>query len=84
MKLEPFSPRIGTWVWDVQPDKLFGDPLISTYFGMDAAEGASGQPMERYLRAIHSDDRDRVRRAFCGACTSGEAYSETYRVRTLQ
>lgn len=83
MGQEIFSPRIGTWVWDVQPNKLFGDTLISTYFGMDAAEGAAGQPLERFLCAIHPDDRNRVERSFRDACYTGKNYSEAYRVRTL-
>lgn len=62
---------------------MFADPVMSVYFGMEAEEGASGPPAERYGEAIHEDDRERIEAAVHRAVVTGQPFIEIYRVRTL-
>lgn len=78
-----FGQRIGTWAGEVRPNRVFADPIMSAYFGMDAEEGASGPPVERYLSAVHVDDRPRVRRAVRRTIVLSVPLLECYRVMTL-
>lgn len=77
------SRHVGFWTWEVRPDHVFADPIMSAYFGMQAEDGERGPPLERFMEAIHSDDRDRIRTAITRAVTTGEPYREAYRVKTL-
>lgn len=78
-----FGRRVGTWAAEVRSNRVFADPMMSAYFGMDAGEGASGPPVERYLSAVHADDRLRVGRAVRRAIVSSAPFSECYRVMTV-
>lgn len=79
----PFGTRIGTWAWAATPNRVFADPLMSTYFGIDASVGARGAAPARFAAAIHKEDRDRVIRSMRRAMVSGGAFSERCRVYTL-
>lgn len=77
------APVVGTWGWQVKPDLCFADPVTATYFGMTPQEGRKGQPIQRFLRAIHPDDQERVEFAIAKTVHEGTPYRETYRVITL-
>ncbi|PSQ15927.1 hypothetical protein BRD00_13015 [Halobacteriales archaeon QS_8_69_26] len=73
---------IVTWEWNIQEDELVGDPSMARTFGVDPDLARDGLPLERFVSAIHEDDRDRVDRLIDEAVESCGEYEAEYRVRT--
>jgi PAS domain S-box-containing protein len=65
------TAEIGTWTWDVRKGRLVTDRNLARMFSMDANGGA----LERYLSAIHPDDREAMKHAIAQVL-SGD--SDTY------
>ena len=70
---------IGTWAWDVQADRFFGDASLAHIFGV-ALEAVAGGPLADIVEAIHPDDRARVTAQVQDAVESGDRYEADYRV----
>ncbi len=71
---------IGTWDWDVPDDSICADADFARTFGVDVSWAAAGAPMEEYLRNIHPDDRETVRKTICEALEAGTEFSVEYRL----
>jgi PAS domain S-box-containing protein len=71
---------IGTWVWDVQADRVVADERFARLFSVDVAKAATGAPIAEFFAAIHPDDLDRVQLIVSQALTTGALYSEEFRV----
>ena len=61
---------IGTWAWDVQADRFFGDASLAHIFGVPP-EAVAGGPLAGIVDAIHPDDRERVAELVAGRCRVG-------------
>lgn len=72
----------GTWTWDVQRDLIFGDVNLGDYFGLSEDEFARGVPIERCLRSIVPQDRQRVKEAINFAVYDSIPFREVYRVQS--
>ena len=72
---------IATWVMDVASLRVFGDENLTRFFNVDPAD-ADGGPLDRYVAAMHPDDRPRVEHLIGAALESGESYSAEYRVNS--
>lgn len=70
---------IGTWAWDVQQDRFYGDASLAHIFGV-SPEAVSGGPISGLMGAIHPDDRERVGALVNRVLASGGAYEADYRV----
>jgi PAS domain S-box-containing protein len=71
---------VGTWDWHVAENKVFANERFARIYGVDPEEALRGTPVERFVEAIHPDDRARVRlRIEAAAATAGE-FSEEYRL----
>lgn len=70
---------IGTWAWDVQADRFYGDASLARLFSV-ALEDVSGGPIGKVVESIHPDDRERVGRLVNEAVESGTWYEADYRV----
>jgi PAS domain S-box-containing protein len=68
------AAEIGTWIWDVRKDCVIADKNLADLFSV-SPELAQGGPLQSYLEAVHSEDRERVREALLQTL-NGEA--ETY------
>ncbi|MDR3569600.1 MAG: PAS domain-containing protein [Syntrophobacteraceae bacterium] len=55
------SAGMGTWQWDISANRFSGDELGCHLLGIDSPTFAGTQ--EEVFRAIHVEDRDRVRRS---------------------
>ncbi len=53
------ATEIATWVWDVPNDRVIADPNLANIFSLSVEE-AGAAPVQRYIQAIHPQDRDRV------------------------
>jgi len=74
--------EIATWTWDVPNNRVVADENLTRLFGV-SSEDASGGPIEKYLAAIHPDDRSAVQAAIARALEGpNDRYETTYRVVT--
>ena len=70
---------IGTWSWDVQADRFYGDASVARIFAVEPQDVAGG-PLSRLVDALHPDDRARVGELVDAALRSGERYEADYRI----
>jgi len=70
---------IGTWSWDVQADRFYGDASVARIFAVEPKDVAGG-PLVRLVETIHPDDRSRVEELVRRAVRSGDRYEADYRV----
>jgi PAS domain S-box-containing protein len=71
--------RMGTWVWDIPQDRLSTTPAIAALFGLPP-EAAEGEPVARYLAAIHPDDQALAQQVMAEALASGGEHEAEYRL----
>jgi PAS domain S-box-containing protein len=71
---------IGTWVWDVQADRLVADERFARLWSMDVAKAARGAPIAEFFAVMHPDDVGRMKSIVSEAITTGALYSEEFRV----
>lgn len=70
---------IATWTWDIPDNRLFADEALARLFSLDPAD-AEGGLLDRYVRAIHPEDRPRVTAALERSVATGEDYEADYRI----
>ena len=72
----------GAWEWDIVRDELIVDGSFAELYGLP--EGAAGQPLPTatFFRAIHPEDRARIRIAVAGLLAGAELFSKEFRVVT--
>lgn len=71
---------ISTWTWDIPSNSLYANQTMARLFSVPSA-GASGAPLENYVRAIHPDDWPRVSAALSASVESGVEYEAEYRIQ---
>jgi len=72
--------EIGTWLLDVEPNRVFGDDNLQRMFGVPPT-AIRGGDLAVFLEAIHPDDLPATTRAIEDAIQSGDSYVAEYRVR---
>ncbi|AZH24887.1 PAS domain S-box protein [Haloplanus aerogenes] len=72
---------LGTWGWSIPEDRVVVDRAFAETFGIDPDAAADGVPIDRFLSAIHEEDRDRVEDAIDAALDDCGEYAEEFRVR---
>lgn len=70
----------GTWHWDIPSDTLYVDAKFAELYDLDPEEGRAGVPTRTFFRAIHPDDRPRIRIAVAGILAGAELFSKEFRV----
>ena len=71
---------LGTWVWDIPNDRVFGDERFARTFSVSENEAHNGLPFEITLRSIHPDDVEVLRKGVEDAYANGPFRVE-YRLR---
>ena len=71
---------IGTWLWDVQADRVTADSRFARSFSLDPAEVAAGLPAQVFLRRIHPQDLPEVEARIRESLDSGAPYRCQYRI----
>lgn len=74
--------KVGSWVWDVEQDRVIGDPHLATLFGVDKRLALKGLPLKMFLDHIHPEDLPRVERAIQTTLRENVPYVEEYRTVT--
>ncbi|MDB4991324.1 MAG: sensor hybrid histidine kinase, partial [Myxococcaceae bacterium] len=70
--------EIGTFVWDVVADRVYGDPNFHTLFGISLRGGMA--PLGEFVGAIHPEDRDRALSLMRQSLETGADYQTEYRI----
>jgi two-component system, LuxR family, sensor kinase FixL len=68
---------LGLWVWDAKRDESWVTPEGRRLFGWTESEPVN---LERFVRALHPDDREPTRHAVLRSLQSGSDYNAEYRV----
>ena len=74
------SADVGTWIWEVGPNRVSADRNLARLFGV-SPEDADGGPLEHYTDRIHEEDRDRVAASIAEAAREGRRFDTEYRIR---
>lgn len=68
----------GTWDWDIVKDVLHVDAQFAELYNLDPA--SQGLPTSSFFKAIHPDDRARMRIAVAGIISGAELFSKEFRI----
>jgi PAS domain S-box-containing protein len=74
------AETIGTFVWDVDANRITADTGFARLFGQDPAAMAAGMSQAGLLDVVHPADRDRVQQQILRTIEMGEAYDMEHRV----
>ena len=77
MSLVAAATGLGMWVQDIPRRTFWANPQQCALLGIDAS---APYDLERFLHAVHADDRGPVREAIARAMESGGEYDVRYRV----
>jgi len=72
----------GSWDWDIAGDRLFVDISFAELYGLPEADLSQGFPTATFFRAIHPEDRARIRIAVAGMLAGSSLFSKEFRVCT--
>ena len=72
---------IGTWLWDIQADRVTADSRFAHTFSIDPAQAAAGLPIETFLQRIHPQDLPEVEVRIAETIRHGAPYRCQYRIR---
>ena len=71
---------IGTWEWDVQNDEMIVGQSFARTFGVDPDAAQEGVSLDRFINAVHENDRERVVSKVEDAVETCSEYEAEYRV----
>ncbi|WP_254527783.1 PAS domain-containing protein [Natrinema gelatinilyticum] len=75
---------VGTWEWDVRNDEMVVGPSFAKTFGVDPEAAHRGVSLDRFIDAIHENDRERVVSGIEAAVETCGEYESEYRVRNAE
>ncbi|MDV3456047.1 PAS domain-containing protein [Sphingomonas sp. HF-S4] len=70
----------GTWDWDIAADRLYVDARFAELYGLDPDAAHAGIRTDLFFKAIHPEDRPRIRIAVAGMLAGAEIFSKEFRV----
>jgi PAS domain S-box-containing protein len=70
----------GAWDWDIPHQRFTADARFAALHGFDSAEAVKGLPADAFFKAIHPEDRMRIRLAVAGILNGAEIFSKEYRL----
>jgi PAS domain S-box-containing protein len=75
-----FANEVATWTWDIVNDRVIADRNLATLFGLSPKDAAGG-PVEKYIQAVHPDDRAALSAAIAKALEGpDDRFEESYRI----
>ncbi|ADB61237.1 PAS/PAC sensor signal transduction histidine kinase [Haloterrigena turkmenica DSM 5511] len=72
---------VGTWEWHVRTDEMIVGPSFARTFGVNPEAARDGVSLDRFVEAVHEDDRDRVAAEIEEVVETCGEYESEYRVR---
>ncbi|HEX9983909.1 MAG TPA: PAS domain S-box protein [Thermoanaerobaculia bacterium] len=73
--------EVATYEWDMVSDRLWGDPNFDNIFGV-ARDADGTAPLQRFIEAVHPDDRAHVQAKIAHTIETREDYEAEYRIIT--
>ena len=70
----------GTWHWNIPDEILHVDEKFAELYGLDPETALAGIPTSLFFKAIHPEDRARIRIAVAGILAGAELFSKEFRV----
>lgn len=77
LRLAVEETHLGLWHWDILSDQVLCSQECKSLYGLPLEEDIS---FERFLEAVHPEDRDATRQAIAAALRTRGRYSVTHRV----
>lgn len=77
MELAADAAQLGLWAWDVRQDRIWATAKCREMFGFGPTDSLA---LDRFLSALHAEDRDAVRRSVSAAAAGDGDYEQEYRV----
>lgn len=74
------AAEVGTWIWEVETNRVLADRNLARLFNVSDAD-ADGGPIEHYVANIHEEDRPHVAEEIGRAREQGGPYDTEYRIR---
>ena len=71
---------VGAWEWDIKANKVYADARYAELHNVDSAFAGAGLPVEKFIPALHPDDRARIQAVAMKSASTGEVFSEEYRL----
>ncbi|MDB9526882.1 PAS domain-containing protein [Oscillatoria sp. CS-180] len=75
---------ISTWRWDIVHNLVTTDSSCADLFGVDPNQAKTGLPIEKFLDAMHPDDRPQVEADISRAIVTRGNYSTEFRVHNAR
>ncbi|HEX7822519.1 MAG TPA: PAS domain-containing protein [Sphingobium sp.] len=72
----------GSWNWEIATDTLRVDEHFAELYGLESQDVSKALPTRLFFKAIHPDDRTRIRIAVAGILAGAELFSKEFRVVT--
>jgi PAS domain S-box-containing protein len=72
---------LGTWVWDIPNDRVFGDERFARTFSVRETDAHDGLTFDMTIKAMHPEDVAHLREAVLGALSEGGPFRSEYRLR---
>jgi GAF domain-containing protein len=73
--------RMGTWVVEIDKDRLYADDASSILFSNDKSGVPADSARESFRQTVHPDDRERVSEAFEAALRGDSDFDIEFRMR---
>ncbi len=74
--------KIGTFVWEIKTDLVYGDRSLARMFGIET-DGQTALPASMYFGRFHPDDAEKTARLMREAVSRKSTYEAEYRVLNL-
>jgi PAS domain S-box-containing protein len=71
---------IGAWDWDIKANKVYADAAYAALHSLAPEYAGAGLPVQSYTRAVHPEDRERIRDISLAAMEKGGDFSDEYRL----
>ncbi len=72
--------KVASWTWDVKADVMVGNAGLAKSFGVRVSDAKNGLPIDIYLKSVHKEDRERVKRALRHAISSHGTFDTEFRI----
>jgi PAS domain S-box-containing protein len=71
----------GSWVWEVEQDRITGDAMVARTFGIPLERCRAGEKVATFLASIHEEDSLRVETTIRRAIDTSGSYETEFGVR---
>jgi len=71
---------VGAWDWDIKANKVYADAGYARLHALSPEYVDAGLPVSSFTRAVHPDDRDRIRDISLAAMETGGDFADEYRL----